>query len=72
MAATRSGAAVSYFERTSPFDPKPRPRVPDDAQFEPMDDEPEPEDYSGDDPYHPCRDSGLPSLEDIAAWESLR
>ena len=74
MAATRAGAAVSYFERTSPFDPKPRPRVPDDAQFEPVDEEPETEaeDYSGDDHYRPCRDSGLPSLEDIAAWERLR
>ena len=35
---------MSYFERTGPFDPKPRPRVPDDAQFEPVDEDEEPDD----------------------------
>ena len=43
---------MSYFERTSPFDPKPRPRVPDDAQFEPVDEEPETvSERDEDDPY---------------------
>lgn len=73
--ATRNGTVIrpddvpeDVMEEAVAIDAESEPE--DDREYD--EDEDEPREREGDERDQPCRDSGLPSLEQISEWERLR